>query len=143
MRKHWVGLLSILGLAGSSMPAISQVKGAKVAEESKAKWHKSQVEKNASAQARQDKWKKGAAEVNSAQGRQDKWKKGAAEANSVQSNAADKHLHLKQVTLHAQSQTTQKDKNTLTKAGLTKASLTKASADKSAKSALTKTKSSK
>lgn len=114
MRKHWVGLLSMLGLAGSVMPAVSQVlKGAtpakNVADQSKTKLKKSRSEKTASAQARHD-----------------KWKKGAAETTSAQSNAAKKQLQLHQETLRTQEQQNVKgDKNALTKAGLTKAALTK------------------
>jgi hypothetical protein len=125
MRKHWVGLLSMLGLAGSSMPAVSQVlKGSSAAAESKIKLQKSQVEKSAATQASQDKWKKGSSEV-----------------GSVQSNASQKQLQLKQETLRTQ-QTAQGEKNALTKAK-DDAALTKASANKSGNSALTKAKSSK
>ena len=140
MRKHWVGLLSMLGLAGSVVPAVPQViKGKGVAQESKAKFKKAQSQKNASMQAGHAKWKKGAAETSSVQSdaakksrqlqqetlrtQQDKWKKGATETNSAQSDATKKGLQLRQETLRTQQNANDKgDKNALTKAGLTKAS---------------------
>ncbi len=70
MRKHWLALLSMIGMAGSTLPAQAQVlKGSKdesTNKQQKIKASKTAQEKAAAKVELHDKWKKNAAETNAA-----------------------------------------------------------------------------
>jgi hypothetical protein len=126
MKKHLVAFLSMIGLAGSAVPATSQVlKGSNQVSKTKAESQIKQNKQNAekSAAAAQNKAAKTTLQ-NKATTNETSIKSGktAAENNAAKNQSK---LKLQQETLRNQN-TAAGQKNALTKAGLTKAALTKA-----------------
>lgn len=124
MKKHLVAFLSMIGLAGSSAPARAQVlKGAegesKTTTESTIKVDKQNATNAQTQNSKKDKFKKANSEKNAV--KNETWVKGGK--NAAENKAANSQLKIKQETLKKQN-TTNGQKNALTKAALTKADQT-------------------